>query len=245
MEKVFRSNVLSLEHAIRQPEVQIGGLVVILDMAGLSFGHARFLSAHLSKRTVEVIQEAFPMRFKAFHILHEPFYMDAILAVLKPFLKEKIRKRVRKTLIIYLWIALIFDFLPQIHLHGRNLDSLHRFIPRDVLPSQYGGTRGAFDNSSWRREIYNDMEYFVRLEEFHQVSEDFVSSPGDLSLNENQIQFIDAETETDSEAGSNEFFNCDSTDATTDTYLEEDKIALKCNSILDNHAYQDVPGEKT
>lgn len=94
VEKVFRSNVLSVEHAIRQPEVQIGGLVVVLDMSGLSFGHARFLSAHLSKRTVEVIQEAFPMRFKAFHILHEPFYMDAILAVLKPFLKEKIRKRV-------------------------------------------------------------------------------------------------------------------------------------------------------
>lgn len=95
VDKVFRSNVLSLEHAIRRPEVQIGGLVVLLDMAGLTFGHARFLSANLSKRTVEVIQEAFPMRFRAFHILHEPFYMDAILAVLKPFLKEKIRKRVR------------------------------------------------------------------------------------------------------------------------------------------------------
>lgn len=91
--------MLSLEHAIRQPEVQISGLVVLLDMAGLSLGHARFLSANLSKRTVEVIQEAFPMRFKAFHILHEPFYMDAILAVLKPFLKEKIRKRVSENLL--------------------------------------------------------------------------------------------------------------------------------------------------
>lgn len=52
------------------------------------------MSPHLSKRTVEVIQETFPMRFKAFHILHEPFYFDAILTVLKPFLKEKIRRRV-------------------------------------------------------------------------------------------------------------------------------------------------------
>lgn len=94
VELVFRVNVLCLEHAIRQPETQIAGLVVLLDMAGLSFGHARFLSVHLAKRTVEVIQEAFPMRFKAFHVLHEPFYMDAILAVLKPFLSEKIRKRV-------------------------------------------------------------------------------------------------------------------------------------------------------
>lgn len=96
VEHVFRSNVLALEDAIRDPETQIGGLVVLLDMAGLGFAHARYLSPHLAKRTVEVVQEAFPMRFKAFHVLHEPFYMDAILSVLKPFLKDKIRRRVRK-----------------------------------------------------------------------------------------------------------------------------------------------------
>lgn len=95
VEHVFRSNVLALEDAIRDPEVQIGGLVVLLDMAGLGFAHARYLSPHLAKRTVEVVQEAFPMRFKAFHVLHEPFYMDAILSVLKPFLKDKIRRRVK------------------------------------------------------------------------------------------------------------------------------------------------------
>ena len=64
VEHVFRSNVLALEDAIRDPEVQIGGLVVLLDMAGLGFAHARYLSPHLAKRTVEVVQEGFPMRFK-------------------------------------------------------------------------------------------------------------------------------------------------------------------------------------
>lgn len=83
-----------MENAIRDPYNQIGGLVVLLDMAGIGFAHAKFLSPHLAKRTVEVVQEAFPMRFKAFHILHEPFYFDAILAILRPFLKEKIRRRV-------------------------------------------------------------------------------------------------------------------------------------------------------
>ena len=38
---VFRSNVLALEDAVRSPETQIGGLVVLLDMAGLGFAHAR------------------------------------------------------------------------------------------------------------------------------------------------------------------------------------------------------------
>lgn len=94
VESVFRSNVLSLENAVRDAETQIAGVVVLLDMAGLGLGHARFLSPHLAKRTVEVIQEAFPLRFKSFHIIKEPFYFDAILAVLKPFLKDKIRRRV-------------------------------------------------------------------------------------------------------------------------------------------------------
>lgn len=102
---MFRSNVLALENAIRDPKTQIGGLVVLLDMSGLGFGHAKFLSPHLAKRTVEVIQEAFPMRFKSFHILHEPFYFDAILAILRPFLKEKIRNRVRIFLVNVFFIS--------------------------------------------------------------------------------------------------------------------------------------------
>lgn len=93
-EKVFRSNIMALENAIRDPRAQIGGLVVLLDMAGLRFAHAKFLSPHLAKRSADVIQDSFPMRFKAFHILHEPFYFDAILALIKPFMTEKIRNRV-------------------------------------------------------------------------------------------------------------------------------------------------------
>lgn len=93
-EKVFRSNLMALENAIRDPKTQIGGLVVILDMAGVRFAHAKFLSPHLAKRSAEVIQDSFPMRFKAFHILHEPFYFDAVLALIKPFMSEKIRNRV-------------------------------------------------------------------------------------------------------------------------------------------------------
>ncbi|CAD7086529.1 unnamed protein product [Hermetia illucens] len=144
VESVFRSNVLALENAVREPETQIGGIVVLLDMAGAGLGHAKFLVPYLSRKTVEVIQEAFPLRFKAFHILNQPFYFDAILAVLKPFLKEKIRKR--------------------IYLHGKSLESLHNHIPKEILPAEYGGTQSNFDNTIWRKSILNDAEYFHHLE---------------------------------------------------------------------------------
>lgn len=162
--------MLSLENAIRDPCTQIGGLVVLLDMSGLGFAHAKFLSPHLAKRTVEVVQEAFPMRFKAFHILHEPFYFDAILAVLRPFLKDKIRKRVSfilHILDIILKILDFKDFFPlQIVTHGSDLSSLHRHIPKEILPVEYGGLQPAFDNTKWREQIIRDENYFIRLEAY-------------------------------------------------------------------------------
>jgi hypothetical protein len=36
------------------------------------------------------------LRFKGFHVINQPFYFDAVFAVLKPFLKDKIRRRVSK-----------------------------------------------------------------------------------------------------------------------------------------------------
>nr|XP_023025585.1 alpha-tocopherol transfer protein-like [Leptinotarsa decemlineata] len=94
IDEIFRTNVLALEHIVREAETQIAGIVVILDMAGLSLQHAKFFTPYYARKMVELVQETFPLRFKGFHIVNEPFYFDAVVAVLKPFLKEKIRKRV-------------------------------------------------------------------------------------------------------------------------------------------------------
>lgn len=92
---VFRSNILAFETAIRDCRAQIGGLIVLLDLAGVKLSHLKYLTPHLARRTVEVVQEVFPLRFKAFHILNEPFYFKAVLSMLKTFIKkEKIHERV-------------------------------------------------------------------------------------------------------------------------------------------------------
>lgn len=94
IDEIFRTNVLALEHVVREPETQIAGLVVLLDMGGLSLQHVKFFTPYYAKKMVELVQETFPLRFKGFHVINEPFYFDAVMTVLKPFLKEKIRKRV-------------------------------------------------------------------------------------------------------------------------------------------------------
>lgn len=54
----------------------------------------------------------------------------------------------------------------QIHLHGNDLNSLHKHIPQDILPAEYGGTLPPFDNTQWRQRILNNQEYFVKLETY-------------------------------------------------------------------------------
>ncbi|KAJ8965185.1 hypothetical protein NQ314_004328 [Rhamnusium bicolor] len=143
IDDVFRANVLALEQIVREAETQIAGIVVILDMAGLSLQHAKFFTPYYAKRMVELVQETFPLRFKGFHIVNEPFYFDAVVAVLKPFLKEKIRKR--------------------IVLHGSDLTSLQAFVSSNILPHEYGGTAGKFDNRPWYMQLLAEENYFREL----------------------------------------------------------------------------------
>ncbi|XP_017771839.1 PREDICTED: clavesin-1-like [Nicrophorus vespilloides] len=146
IDDIFRTNIMALEQIVREPETQISGLVVVLDMAGLSLNHAKFFTPYYAKKMVELVQETFPLRFKGFHVVNEPFYFDAIMAVLKPFMKEKIRKR--------------------IYLHGNDLTSLHAFLNTEILPLEYGGTNGTFDNRAWKMQLLKDEDYFRSLKEY-------------------------------------------------------------------------------
>ena len=48
-----------------------------------------------------VTQEAFPARFKGFWTVKEPWFMDLLYAVIKPFLSQKIKDRVSGLLHMY------------------------------------------------------------------------------------------------------------------------------------------------
>jgi len=41
------------------------------------------------------LQDSFPLRFQGFHFINEPFYLYTVYSIIKPFLKEKMRCRVR------------------------------------------------------------------------------------------------------------------------------------------------------
>uniref|UniRef100_A0A8C9FWQ5 Clavesin-2 n=1 Tax=Pavo cristatus TaxID=9049 RepID=A0A8C9FWQ5_PAVCR len=82
--------------------------------------------------------QCFPARFGGIHFVNQPWYIHALYTVIRPFLKEKTRKR--------------------IFLHGNNLNSLHQLIHPEILPSEFGGMLPPYDMGTWARTLL-DHEY--------------------------------------------------------------------------------------
>ncbi|KAK9509991.1 hypothetical protein O3M35_004870 [Rhynocoris fuscipes] len=137
-EQVFLSNILTLEWSLLDPKTQIAGVTVLADLEGFSLStHASLLSPYYTRKSAEVIQDTFPLRFKGIHIVNQPGYFDAVYAVVKPFLKPKVKQRV--------------------YLHGKNFDELHKYLPPSVLPTEYGGQLPTADNKNWREQLFKDL----------------------------------------------------------------------------------------
>lgn len=50
--------------------------------------------------------------------------------------------------------------LLQIHLHGTDLSALHALITPKILPIEYGGTAGNFNNKEWYMNLLADEDYY-------------------------------------------------------------------------------------
>lgn len=78
------------------------------------------------------------MQFKAIHFIGQPWYVEAAMAVIKPFLKEKTRSRIK--------------------LHGSNLSTLHDCIARDILPAELGGEGPSFNALDWVHQLLESSQ---------------------------------------------------------------------------------------
>ncbi|XP_077519341.1 alpha-tocopherol transfer protein-like isoform X3 [Amblyomma americanum] len=145
-EDIFRANVLCLEQAIMDPVTQVTGLVAVMDMKGFGFTHLRFCPPSNLQKVVSLIQDCFPARFKAIHIINEPAVFGMLFSIVRRFLNEKLQQR--------------------IHFHGCDTASLHKFIPAEILPEEYGGFAGPMDNSEFVARMYRNDEVFKRDAEY-------------------------------------------------------------------------------
>lgn len=93
-DQLFRMFYLVQIVAQLEAVTQIMGVVVIMDFSGLSMKQIRGLTPQFSLRLLSFIQDAMPLRLKEVHIINQPFIFKMVWAIFKPFIKDKLKKRV-------------------------------------------------------------------------------------------------------------------------------------------------------
>ena len=118
----FRATFLVLDKLIQEEETQVNGFSILYDFTGssvMSMVHVTQSELITKGILIELLQDAFPARFKGVHLVHQPWYVSIVLGVIKPFMKQKLRDR--------------------IHSYGEDYSRLHEHIDPRGLPEEFGG----------------------------------------------------------------------------------------------------------
>lgn len=146
---VYRALLLSLEKLLEDVQNQANGFVIIVDWTNFTYKQTSNLQLKILKLMIEGLQvselfltphphhlictsftqDCFPAKFKEIHFLGQPWYVEATMAFIRPFLREDVRE--------------------NLILHGANLSTLHNCVTKDVLPTELGGETKSINPLDW------------------------------------------------------------------------------------------------
>lgn len=126
----------------------IAGQIGILDCANVTLAHFRQFNPAFVKNLTIMSQDASPTRQKGFHFINTPFGFDSVFNIFKSFINDK-----NKT---------------KLYVHGSNLNSLYKVIPKRLMPNDYGGEGGSLESiiKSWEKRIVSYRDYYKEEEKF-------------------------------------------------------------------------------
>uniref|UniRef100_A0A131Y162 Putative phosphatidylinositol transfer protein sec14 n=1 Tax=Ixodes ricinus TaxID=34613 RepID=A0A131Y162_IXORI len=116
---------LALEFLAADPSSQTVGISVLVDYEGLSMSKLLSVNISLLKQCAEFVLKCLPFRLKAIHVIRQSFVYDILMSIVKHLISRK--------------------FVERIHLYGTNFEDLHKELPVDILPEEYGGCGPALD----------------------------------------------------------------------------------------------------
>ncbi|XP_061392296.1 alpha-tocopherol transfer protein-like, partial [Musca vetustissima] len=113
------------------------GEIHIVDIANYTLRHIANMSLMVMRAYMNFLQEAYPVRLKAMHIINCPAQVNHMVRITKPFIREE-----------------VFNMT---HFHTKGLETLYEQVPRDILPLDYGGNARSLAeiSSDWWKIINN------------------------------------------------------------------------------------------
>ncbi|KAG8193028.1 hypothetical protein JTE90_028145 [Oedothorax gibbosus] len=131
VEDLNRIGIIMYHQALRNPLAQVNGFKMIVDWKGSNFTQLR----HTPPKSLYLAYKSFvactPARNKEIHFVNEGAIWQATWTLLKPFMSEKMKKR--------------------IIVHSSPEDLLNYF-PKHCLPVQYGGDLEDYYMEEWMKE---------------------------------------------------------------------------------------------
>ncbi|KAI8427673.1 hypothetical protein MSG28_002137 [Choristoneura fumiferana] len=133
------------------------GGVGVMDLEGASMAHFSQMSPALMKKMTVLGQDAAPVRLKGAHYLNTPIGFETMFNIAKSFLNEKNKQR--------------------LHVHNKDYEALYKHVPKEILPTEYGGNGGSLKEivDDWIKKIES---YYDWLDEDLQYGTDESKRPG-------------------------------------------------------------------
>lgn len=143
--KIIVKYLLMLGEVRLIEEGPIFGDIMIFDVACCKAAMVSKLLNPVIKKGIMCCQNALPQRLKEIHVINVPPYMDTGVNIIKMFVKQKIKER--------------------FHVYS-DIEGLYKYIPRDSLPSDYGGKEKSLDalQSEWFKKLESYRSYFEEQE---------------------------------------------------------------------------------